>query len=310
MKRTPFLMICYALGAFALTACGQEPQQQAAETPTPSASTLPGATGKILFQSDRDGDFEIYVMNVDGSELTQLTDNAAADEYPTWSPDGTQIAFTSNRDGNYNIYVMNADGGNPRRLTDNPRDDGDPMWSPDGKRIAFSFDEGGDYEIYVINADGAGLERFTDTIGKNILPAFSPDGKRLAYTGNRYLGWNVYVTNLDKTDDKRVTDGHGACRQDWSPDSAKLAYVSQKADGKGDIWIMNPDGSEKTRLTTDDHNYDYYPDWSPDGKFIAYAKTSDKEKGNWELWIMTADGSRHAQITNHPAQDKFPDWKQ
>ncbi len=250
-------------------------------------------------------------MNTDGSNLVQLTHDSGSNQYPVWSPDGTQIAFNSNRDGNYEIYLMNADGTNQRKITDHPSDDYDPTWSPDGKRIAFSSERnGGGFEIYIMNTDGTEVTQFTKTPGRNILAAWSPNGERLAYTGNRYLGWNVYVTDLAKTDDKRISDGHGACRPDWSPDSSTIAYVSQKADGKGDIWTMTPDGSEKTQLTHDDVNYDYYPAWSPDGNYIIYAKTSDKKHGNWELYIMTADGKEHIRITDHPAQDMYPDWKQ
>ncbi len=303
-----FLLIVTILGG----ACQEE------NTHTVSARTKPQTgptdpflqelTGRILFQSDRDGDWEIYIMNVDGSNLVQLTHNQADDEYPVWSPDGAQIAFKSNRDGNFEIYVMNADGTHEQRLTNHSANDEDPAWSPDGKQIAFHSDRKSGIEIYTINADRSGLTRFTKTIGKNALPAWSPDGKHMAYTGNRYLGWNVYVTDLDKTSDNRITDGHGACRPDWSPEGNAIAYVSQKADGKGDIWTMKPDGAEKTQLTFDDVNYDYYPAWSPDGKYLTYAKTSHKETGNWELYIMTSDGQQHVRLTNHPARDKFPDW--
>ncbi len=274
-----------------------------------ASSSLQQLSGTILFQSDRDGDNEIYVMNADGSELMQLTQNEASDEYPIWSPDGKQIAFISNRDGSYDLYLMTADGTNVRKLTDHPSNNYDPAWSPDGSQLAFSSDRESGMEIYLINADGSGRTQFTKTIGKNILPAWASDGKHIAYTGNRYLGWNVYVTTLDKTEDTRVTEGHGACRPDWSPDASTIAFVSQEADGKGDIWTMRPDGSGKTQLTYDEVNYDYYPAWSPDGRYIVYAKTSDKHHGNWELYIMTADGKEHLQITDHPAQDKFPDWK-
>jgi len=269
---------------------------------------LKNVSGKIVFQSDRDGDWEIYVMNADGSNVVQLTHNSAADEYPVWSPDGKQIAFKSNRDGNFEIYVMDADGTNQKRLTNHPSNDEDPAWSPDGKHIAFHSDRKSGLEIYIMNVDGSELTQFTHTIGRNGLPAWSPAGKWMAYTGNRYLGWNVYVTNLDKTDDKRLTSGHGACRPDWSPDSKKIAYVSGKADEKGDIWVMNPDGSEKTQLTFDDMNYDYYPAWSPDGQYIVYAKTSHKQTGNWEIYAMSSDGQKHVRITHHPARDEFPDW--
>ena len=283
----------------------------AEKLPLPADSTASfrnGLAGKIVFQSDRSGNWDIYAMNADGSNLVQLTDDPGADEYPVWSPDGSQIAFYSDRDGNCNIYLMNADGSNQRRLTDHPAHDRSPAWSPDGKRLAFDSERDNDLEIYLINADGSGLAQWTDSIGKNILPDWSPDGNRIVYTGNRYLGWNVYAMNLDHADDRRLTGGHGACRPDWSPDGRKIAYVSQEADGKGDIWIMNPDGSEQTRVTTDDQNYDYYPAWSPDGKSIAYAKTPDKNTGNWELHVISADGTTDVPLTDHPARDAFPDW--
>ena len=83
---------------------------------------------KIAFDSDRDGNWEIYVMNADGSNPINLTNNNGVDWYSTWSPDGRKIAFSSNRDGNFQIFVMNADGSNPIRLTKNKAWDEDPAW--------------------------------------------------------------------------------------------------------------------------------------------------------------------------------------
>ena len=71
-----------------------------------------------------------YIMNVDGSGVSRLTDNSANDEHPDWSPDGRRIAFISDRDGDYEIYVMNADGSDVIQLTDNSTDDVLPSWSP------------------------------------------------------------------------------------------------------------------------------------------------------------------------------------
>ena len=267
--------------------------------------------GKIVFQSDRDGDWEIYAMNVDGSNVIQLTHNSASDGYPVWSPNGKQIAFESNRDGNFEIYVMNADGSEQRRLTEHPTNETNPAWSPDGQRIAFDSDRTSNREIYVMNVDGSGVKALTKGLGKNILPAWSPDGTRMAYTGNRYIGWNVYIMNFESGEDERITGrrgAYGACRPAWSPDGSRIAYVSQEADKHGDVWTMNPDGSDPRQLVFDTEHADYYPAWSPDGRHLLYAKTDDKDRGNWELYLMTADGKRHARLTYHPARDKFPDW--
>ena len=140
-------------------------------------STVP--PGKIAFASDRDGDFEIYAMDADGSNQTRLTTNTAEDFWPVWSPDGTKIAFYSNRDGNNEIYVMQH-GSGQTRLTINDADDREPTWSPDGTKIAFiSRRDAGNDEIYVMDGDGSAQTRLTESDASEQHPAWSPDGTKL-----------------------------------------------------------------------------------------------------------------------------------
>ena len=141
--------------------------------PTSSPINLTNLTGKIAFMSYRDGNGEIYVMNADGTNHIRLTNNAAEDYCPVWSPDGTKIAFMSLRDGNQEIYVMNADGTNQMNLTNNPALDRDPTWSPDGSKIVFTSNRDGNYEIYVMNADGTNQIRLTNNPSYDGYPSWS-----------------------------------------------------------------------------------------------------------------------------------------
>ena len=133
-----------------------------------AAATFPGLNGKIAFISNRvtpgnpEGDREIYTMNPDGTNLKQLTKNAADDEDAAWSPDGKKIAFASrlvtpgNPTADREIFVMNADGSGVTQLTFNEAFDDEPAWSPDATRIAFTSDRDLNREVYTMKADGSG----------------------------------------------------------------------------------------------------------------------------------------------------------
>jgi Tol biopolymer transport system component len=149
---------------------------------------------KIAFRGDLDlaepsGDEELYVMDADGTNVHQLTDNGDFDSAPAWSPDGTEIAFEKAAAGTFvpgvpaepgkeaeekDIYVMDADGTNVRRLTDSPGLDEGPVWSPDGTKIAFSSDRTGQQEIFVMNADGSDPQSLTQNPARDESPDWQP----------------------------------------------------------------------------------------------------------------------------------------
>jgi len=166
-------------------------------TDSPGADGWPAWYGdQIAFHSDRGGDFDIWVMNADGSSPVNLTDHPAEDKYPAWSPDGTTIAFASDRDGSYDIWTMNADGSNLVKLTGSPARDRYPIWSPNGTRLTFNTDRDGNQEIYIMNADGTNPVNVTHTPYIEGLADWSQDGTRLVLYSEQNKDKDVYILDL------------------------------------------------------------------------------------------------------------------
>ena len=268
--------------------------------------TVLAAQDKIAFQTSRDGDTEIYVMNADGSNQTRLTYSESDDADPAFSPDGSRIAYLSGRDGNFEIYVMNADGTNQTRLTINESVDNEPSWSPDGSKIVFTSYRDGNGEIYSMNADGTNQTRLTKNMVIDFEPTWSPDGGAIAFQTNRDGNLEIYRMNADGTNPVNLTNTGGTeTEPDWSPDGSKIAFRAIRDNGI-DIYVMNADGSNQVNLTSSNNtSFETQPAFSPDGTKIAFRTDRDS---NGEIYVMNADGSNQVNLTNQSSSEQEPSW--
>ena len=274
----------------------------AASVPSPSArSAFPGASGKIAYTSEQSGNYEIDLMNGDGSGRTTLASRAIE---PAWSPDGSKIAFASDRDGNFQIYVMNADGSGQTRLTKNNGVDTSPAWSPDGTKIVFqALRNGVTNQIYVMNADGSAQAPLTDGTYPSENPAWSPDGRKIAYASYRQLTKRIFVMNADGSGDTPLTGPRFAYLPKWSPDGRKIAYTDYTE--TFEVYVMNADGTGQARITPDSAKA-AGADWSPDGTRFVFSTFRD---GIDQIYVMNADGSAPTRLTNDTRNDTYPAWQ-
>ena len=268
--------------------------------------------GKIIFQSNFDGDNEIYL--IEDTKITKLTDNTWSDEFPVWSPDGSKIAFMANPRGNYDIFTMNADGSDITPVTSFPSDEKTLSWFPDGKSIVFTREikrfVRKELSLFRVNIGTKSIKRIIPRYDKShAIPHVSPTAPIVTFTAKRLMGWDVAVYNMDKNKLKYLDEGGKSCRARFSKNGEKLAYVSTKDDKKGEIWIMRPDGSQKTGLTDREETYDYFPCWSPDDKFIAFNSSHQGDhNGDWMLNILELESRKVLLLFDSPGSDVFPDW--
>jgi Tol biopolymer transport system component len=268
-------------------------------------SHTPEPRGKIAFASDRDGNFEIYIMNPDGGGLFRVTNNPAEDTHPTWSPDGTKLAFVSNRDGNKEIYVVNADGSGTTRLTNNTAEDFEPAWSPSTAtpKIAFVSHRDGNDEIYLMNADGTNQTNLTQNGADDDDPAWSPSGTQLAFASNRDGDkFEIYSMNADGTGQTRLTNNaFNDLAPTWSP--GQISFQTDR-DMNDEIYRMNTNGAGQTRLTNNPA-FDLDPARSSDGARLVFVSNRDGD-ANLEIYAANPDGSNVVRLTNNPASDIDP----
>jgi Tol biopolymer transport system component len=308
----------------------------ATPTITPEPTFVSNSGGMVAFYSQRDGNAEIYVIDVGSIEPgshdeQRLTHNDFDDVCPAWSPDGTQIVFISDRNDpapvqcfpecNYDIYIMNADGSDQRRLTNTSTSESHPAWSPDGKQLTLDVDIDGDGngEIYLLNvaealeSDGAdGLRPLTSGEADDRWADWSSDGAQIVFSSNRDGDYEIYVMAADGTNQRQITyNDIDDFFPTWSPDGTQIAFFS-KSQGRRDqeIYVMTVSngvggGGTDVRQLTNLSAVSEDPAWSSDGTQIVFQSDRD---GNFEIYVMDADGGAQRRLTTNQGGDYWPAW--
>lgn len=245
----------------------------------------------LLFSSTRDGNSEVYVLRAGQEEWVNLSNHEAGDNWPVWSVDGDKIAFQSTRAGNLDIWTMTADGTDQVQLTTDSEPDYIPSWSPDGKTILFTSwrketdDEERAPHVYAMDADGSDQRRLVkESLNTSDGATWSPDGKLITYSRKGEKGADVYVADSDGANERRITNEqdhniyNGSAT--FSPDGKLIAFYSDN-EVSAALTVMGIDGKDRRTIIAE--GYNWYPRWSPDGRWIVYtaiAPGADKDDIN------------------------------
>jgi Tol biopolymer transport system component len=290
-----------------------------------AGATSPGENGPIVWDSQAlvngSGDNEIWIMDSDGSNKDNLTDNTVGDERPAISPDRQKVAFMSFRQpngssGNSELYVMNANGSGQTPLTESDSNfEAEPSWSPDSQTIVWSRQiSGSGTDVWTTDANGANkVNRTTTQFIDECCAEYSPDGTKIAYTASGYYDGfpgtfypnNIWVMNANGTSQTQLSFGTGDVQNlqpTWSPDGSQIAYIhTENASNQPYyIYVMDADGSDQGPLTPSGSYYS--PTWSPDGELIA------AQSGN-EIYAVDVDNpATVSNLTMNAVQDAYPSW--
>jgi hypothetical protein len=217
---------------------------------------------KIAFHSERYGNFDIYVMNSDGSSIRFVTRNPEPDTFPSWSPDGHTLAFYSWRDGSYNLYTVDVLTEQQTQLTDSLAAETSPVWSPNGKSIAYESNERGNTDIYILDVSTRVTRRLTNFGADDERPKWSPNGTRLVFVSKQDGDYEVYTINVDGSNPTQLTfNNYTDAFPAWSANGSKIIHEAWHNTGI-DLFIMNADGSEQHEIT-DTSDRERFPNWSP-----------------------------------------------
>ena len=277
---------------------------------------------KILFTSARDGNYEVYSMNPDGSDKVNITQHRASDYGGVWSPTGEKIIFVSDRGGERDLYLMNPDGTNIRRVFRKKIEARriSPSWSPDSKQIAYShldFNVGGTNGTYIATLG----EQEEERIGNYGSPAWSPDGTEIACRGNEAGGSWLILFNVSTRKHERVLPKKTLQWQagpSWSAAGDKIAFTGNKhpipaildrelhnawAD-KDTVYIVNRDGTGLKQLIEEDGPAAWASALSPNGEEILYTQRSVDD---YQIFKLDVNSGVRTQLT-HTDRNMGADW--
>ncbi|OGP54009.1 MAG: Tol-Pal system beta propeller repeat protein TolB [Deltaproteobacteria bacterium RBG_13_52_11] len=258
---------------------------------------------KIAFVTDRTGNKEIALMDIDGRNEKMVTHSGSINISPAWHPDGRSLLYTCFQRRNPDLYQAFISTGSIALLSAAPGPNATPAWSPDGKRIALMMRGRDNTEIYLLNPQGKDPLQLTRSWDNKVSPAWSPDGKQIAFVSDRSGNPQIYILDLATRKLRRLTyEGRYNCSPAWSPKGDKIAFAREE-EGRFHLYTIRPDGTDVKRLTKEGSNEN--PSWAPNGRHIAFAS---RMGGSYDIYIMTADGGGPWKVTTSEFNETEPAW--
>lgn len=255
---------------------------------------------KIAFVLGSNQTRNLFLMDYDGNNVSQLTNHSSLLLSPDCSRDGAKIIFNSDKKWDQDLYVINSSSRlNERRITRGFALDQSPAWSPDARSFAFS--RNGD--IFIANADGSGMKQLTRSYAIEVSPAWSPDGRKLAFVSDKSGKPQIYTMNINGGGVKQLTFAGYNSDPSWSsnPSVNKIAFVRVEGSG-ANIYTIKPDGTDEQILTSRGRNEN--PAWSPDGHYIAFSSTKG---GTKDIYMMYLNGENQVKLSTGGGKS-FPTW--
>lgn len=296
------------------------------QSPTPTRTLTPvptlmgGGRGEIAFASDATGTIQLYLIGVDGLNLTQLTDLPEGACQPDWSPGGNRLVFISPCPGNRESYpgsalfILELESGAIQALPTTPGGDFDPDWSPDGSKILFtSIRKGGRPQLYAINLEDNSVSMVSDpeTYSLDFQPTWSPDGNRIAFVTNRKGPYQIWFMDADGGNQElfsRTADLVNMVPR-WSPDGQAIMFTQSQEVGNIPMVVLSSldeEGLHNQRVSSA-----LTPmreaSFSPDGIWIAFEGWPEGQ--NHDIYIITTNGAGRVRLTTDPRLDFDPVWR-
>lgn len=238
---------------------------------------------------------ELWLLALDGSNLTPVTRNGSLNLLPSWTRDAKSIIFTSYAQNRPALYRIDVGGGRMTLLAGERGLNTGGIMSPDGQKIAMTLSRDGNSEVYVMNSNRTGLRRLTNEWAIDSSPTWSPDGSRIAFVSSRFGDPHIFIMNADGSNPKRITDkGNYNTTPDWSPRGDVIAFTARDERNVFDIFTVNVNTREIRRLTQDQGNNEE-PSFSPDGNHLVFTSTRE---GRSQVWVMAVDGSNQRRLTS------------
>jgi Tol biopolymer transport system component len=259
----------------------------------------------VVFQSDRNGNVELYYTDMLGSgEANRLTNTNSNNTNAMYGPDARTIVYQSDRNGNLDLFTIDQVTGKETQITSDAADDANAFYSPDLKWLVFQSNRNGNWDIFALDTETGNEYQLTNTQADEVFPSWSPNGKQISFLIDNNGATDLYLMNTDGTNIKRITTDGKTNNTVWSPEGDRIAYQSER-NGNLDVYSYDTRDGKEYRVT-DYEGIDSGPTWDCGGDNLAFTSTRD---GDTNIFQVYWQGGPAGNMTIDPATDKWSQWR-